>query len=144
MKKRILHSFRRRRAVMQIHHHVSILIAIRVSYDCLESIQIKENPMATSKKNTTNTNAKPAQASASKPFTAADLAKEVGLKDASLARRYLRAAKLKKPKDGWRWADKAAAKSAIEAVKSATKEALPKNPASTPGRTTVAAPSASR
>ncbi len=67
-----------------------------------------------------------------KEFTARDLAKEVGLSSAAVVRRYLRAAQIQKPKDGWVWPDKAAAKSAIEAVKRAAKtpEVSPSTPVS--------------
>lgn len=73
--------------------------------------------MATTTKKTTS-----AKVTNSK-YTAADLAKEVGLKNASLARRYLRAAQIPKPKDGWVWADKAAAKTALDAVSRAVRGA---------------------
>jgi hypothetical protein len=43
-----------------------------------------------------------------------------------VARRHLRAAKIAKPKDGWTWPDKAAAKSAIEAVQAVLKAQAPK------------------
>lgn len=65
-----------------------------------------------------------AKASTETAFTARDLAKEVGLPSASVARRYLRAAKLPKPSKGWVWADKTAAKPAIEAVRKAAKAAM--------------------
>jgi hypothetical protein len=48
-------------------------------------------------------------------FTVSDIAKEAGVKPA-VARRFLRAAQIKRPKDGWSWVDKSAAKDAIEAV----------------------------
>ena len=52
-------------------------------------------------------------------YTVSDLAKDSGLPSASVARRILRAAQIKKPKDGWVWPDKAAAKDALEAVRRA-------------------------
>ncbi len=59
------------------------------------------------------------KASTAKAFTARDLGKEIGIKSPAVVRRYLRAAKIQKPSDGWSWVDKAAAKSALEAVKGA-------------------------
>ena len=52
-------------------------------------------------------------------YTARELAKDAGVQSASVARRYLRAAKMQRPKEGWIWSDKAAAKSAIETVQKA-------------------------
>jgi hypothetical protein len=54
-----------------------------------------------------------------KTFTVRDLGKEIGIKSPAVVRRYLRSAKVQRPKNGWIWADRAAAKSAIEAVKGA-------------------------
>jgi hypothetical protein len=56
-------------------------------------------------------------------YTARDLAKDAGAQSASVARRYLRAAKMQRPKEGWIWSDKAAAKSAIETVQKAVRAA---------------------
>lgn len=49
-------------------------------------------------------------------YGTADIAKESGIKSPAVVRRILRAAAIKKPKDGWSWPDKAAAKDALEAV----------------------------
>ena len=49
-------------------------------------------------------------------YTTVDIAKESGIKSPAVVRRILRAAAIKKPKDGWSWPDKAAAKDALEAV----------------------------
>ena len=54
-------------------------------------------------------------------YTAADIAKETGVKSPAIVRRILRAAGLKRPKDGWSWTDKAAAKDALAAVQRAQK-----------------------
>ncbi len=51
-----------------------------------------------------------------RPYTTADIAKEFGVKSPAIVRRILRAAAIKKPKDGWSWPDKAAAKDALAAV----------------------------
>ena len=61
-------------------------------------------------------------------YAVADLAKDTGVSSPALVRRILRAAGVKKPKDGWNWPDKAAAKDALEAVKRA-KAAENKKPA---------------
>ena len=50
-------------------------------------------------------------------YTATDLAADTGIKSPAVVRRILRAAAIKKPKDGWSWPDKAAAKDALEAVR---------------------------
>ena len=50
-------------------------------------------------------------------YTTADIARESGIKSPAVVRRILRAAAIKKPKDGWAWPDKAAAKDALEAVR---------------------------
>ncbi len=52
-------------------------------------------------------------------YTTADIAKESGIKSPAVVRRILRAAAVKKPKDGWSWPDKAAAKDALAAVQRA-------------------------
>ena len=52
---------------------------------------------------------------AAKPYSVADIAKDAGVKPA-VARRFLRAAGIKRPKDGCSWTDKSAAKDAIDAV----------------------------
>ena len=52
-------------------------------------------------------------------YTAADIAKDAGIKSPAVVRRILRAAAIQRPKDGWSWADKAAAKDALEAVRKA-------------------------
>ncbi len=61
------------------------------------------------------------KAPTTKAFTARDLGKEIGIKSPAVVRRYLRSAKVQKPKDGWTWTDRSAAKSAIEAVQRAAK-----------------------
>ena len=43
-------------------------------------------------------------------YTAADITKESGIKSPAVVRRILRAAAITKPKGGWTWPDKAAAK----------------------------------
>jgi hypothetical protein len=50
-------------------------------------------------------------------YTAADIAKDTSVKSPAIVRRILRAAGLKRPKEGWSWPDKAAAKDALEAVR---------------------------
>lgn len=50
------------------------------------------------------------------PYTTVDIAKDTGVKSPAVVRRILRAAAIKKPKDGWSWPDKAAAKDALAAV----------------------------
>jgi phage antirepressor YoqD-like protein len=80
-------------------------------------------------------------AETSKPFTVNDIAKDAGVKPA-VARRFLRAAQIKRPKDGWSWTDKSAAKDAIEAVQRGLKAKTaatgatppPKPPTGTLGR----------
>lgn len=64
--------------------------------------------------------------SSNKPFTAQDLAKEVKLPSAAIARRYLRAAKVTRPTEGWSWGSREAAKGAIEAVQRRLKAETPK------------------
>jgi len=54
-------------------------------------------------------------------YTTADIAKESGIKSPAIVRRILRAAAISKPKDGWSWTDKAAAKDALAAVQKAQK-----------------------
>ena len=54
-------------------------------------------------------------------YTTADIAKESGIKSAAVVRRILRTAAITKPKDGWSWPDKAAAKDALAAVQKAQK-----------------------
>jgi hypothetical protein len=54
-------------------------------------------------------------------YTTADIAKESGIKSPAVVRRILRAAALPKPKGGWSWTDKAAAKDALAAVQKAQK-----------------------
>ncbi len=54
-------------------------------------------------------------------YTAADIAKDTGIKSPAVVRRILRAAAIKRPKDGWTWPDKAAAKDALAAVQRAQK-----------------------
>jgi hypothetical protein len=56
-------------------------------------------------------------------YTARDLAKDAGVQTPAIARRYLRAAKAQRPRDGWIWTDKASAKSAIETVQKAARAA---------------------
>ena len=73
----------------------------------------------------TKTSPKPPTTKTS-PYTAADLAKDAGLPNAAVARRHLRATKITKPKDGWSWLDKAAAKPALEAVQKSLKAETPK------------------
>ncbi len=63
-----------------------------------------------------------------RPYTTADIAKESGIKSPAVVRRILRAAAIKKPKDGWSWPDKAAAKDALAAVQRAQRPE-PKKPA---------------
>ena len=52
-------------------------------------------------------------------YTTKDIAKESGIKSPAVVRRILRAADIAKPKDGWSWPDKAAAKDALAAVQRA-------------------------
>lgn len=67
------------------------------------------------------------------PYTARELAKDAGISSATIARRYLRAAAIPKPKSGWRWKDKAAAKPALDAISRAVaaegKKRVPNRPA---------------
>ncbi len=51
-----------------------------------------------------------------KAYTVMDIAKESGIRSPAVVRRILRAAAIKKPKGGWSWPDKAAAKDALAAV----------------------------
>jgi len=64
-----------------------------------------------------------APSKAAQKYSARDLAKDAGVQSAAVARRYLRAAKVQRPKEGWTWSDKAAAKSAIETVQKAARAA---------------------
>ena len=66
---------------------------------------------------------KPASSKPASKYTARDLAKDAGVQTPAIARRYLRAAKIQRPKEGWIWSDKAAAKSAIETVQKAARAA---------------------
>jgi len=59
-------------------------------------------------------------------YTTADIAKESGIKSPAVVRRILRAAAIPKPKDGWSWPDKAAAKDALAAVQRAQRPELKK------------------
>lgn len=68
----------------------------------------------------------PAKRAPERPFTASDLAKELGLESPALARRYLRAAQISKPQGGWNWPNRDAAKTAVEAVKRAREAEKPK------------------
>ena len=52
-----------------------------------------------------------------KAYTASDIAKETGVKSPAIVRRILRAAAIQRPKGGWSWPEKAAAKDALEAVR---------------------------
>lgn len=61
-------------------------------------------------------------------YTTADIAKDTGTNSAAVVRRILRAAAIPKPKDGWSWTDKAAAKDALAAVQKAQRSD-PKKPA---------------
>ena len=54
-------------------------------------------------------------------YTASDIAKDTGVGSPAIVRRILRAAAIKRPKDGWSWPDKAAAKDALAAVQKAQK-----------------------
>ena len=67
----------------------------------------------------------PAKKVPEKAYTAADIAKELGLESPALARRYLRAAQISKPQGGWNWPSRDAAKSAVEAVKRAREAEKP-------------------
>lgn len=67
----------------------------------------------------------PAKKASEKAFTAADIAKELGLESPALARRFLRAAQIQRPSSGWNWPSRDAAKSAIEAVKKAREAEKP-------------------
>jgi len=64
---------------------------------------------------------KPKAPEPKRPYTTADIAKESGIKSPAIVRRILRAAAIPKPKDGWVWPDKAAAKGALRAVQEAQK-----------------------
>ena len=68
----------------------------------------------------------PKKAAATSPYTAVDLAKDAGLPNAAVARRHLRATKIAKPKDGWSWDSREAAKPALEAVQKSLKAQTPK------------------
>lgn len=61
----------------------------------------------------------PAKKPVPQPYTARDLAKDAGVPTAALVRRYLRAGKVTKPKEGWSWPNKAAAKDALDVVRRA-------------------------
>lgn len=61
------------------------------------------------------------KADTGKAYTAADIAKDTGAASPGVVRRILRAAGLKRPKDGWTWPDKGAAKDALAAVQRAQK-----------------------
>lgn len=63
-----------------------------------------------------------------RPYTTADIAKDTGTKSPAVVRRILRAAVVKKPKDGWSWPDKTAAKDALAAVQR-VQRTEPKKPA---------------
>ena len=63
----------------------------------------------------------PKKGAPTSPYTAVDLAKDTGLPSAAVARRYLRSAKITKPKDGWSWDSREAAKAALEAVQKSLK-----------------------
>lgn len=52
-------------------------------------------------------------------YSTADIAKEIGVKSPAIVRRILRASAIPKPKDGWSWPDKMAAKGALTAVQKA-------------------------
>ena len=52
-------------------------------------------------------------------YTVADIAKDTGINSPAVVRRILRAAAIKKSKDGWSWPDKAAAKDALAVVQRA-------------------------
>ena len=54
-------------------------------------------------------------------YTASDIAKDTGAGSPAIVRRILRAAGVKRPKTGWSWPDKAAAKDALAAVQKAQK-----------------------
>ena len=62
---------------------------------------------------------KPKAPELKRAYTTADIAKESGIKSPAIVRRILRAAAIPKPKDGWSWTDKAAAKDALAAVQKA-------------------------
>ena len=64
---------------------------------------------------------KPKAPESKRAYTTADIAKDSGVKSPAMVRRILRAAEIKKPKDGWSWPDKAAAKDALAAVQRAQK-----------------------
>ena len=64
---------------------------------------------------------KPKAPEPKRPFTTVDIARESGIKSPAIVRRILRAAAIPKPKDGWSWADKVAAKDATAAVQKAQK-----------------------
>ena len=55
------------------------------------------------------------------PYTAVDLAKELKLPSAAVARRYLRSAQIEKPEGGWSWPSRDAAKGAVVAVQKSLK-----------------------
>ena len=62
---------------------------------------------------------KPKAPEPNRPYTTADIAKDTGANSPAVVRRILRAAAIKKPKDGWSWPDKAAAKDAVAVVQRA-------------------------
>ena len=64
---------------------------------------------------------KPKALELKRAYNTADIAKESGIKSPAIVRRILRAAAIPKPKDGWSWADKVAAKEALAAVQKAQK-----------------------
>ena len=82
-------------------HHVTV--------KTISTIQREEIPVLS----------KPKTTEPKRAYTTADIAKESGVKSPAIVRRILRAAAIKKPKDGWSWPDKAAAKDALAAVRKA-------------------------
>ena len=89
----------------------------------IANTRIRRKPMETTKKVLTRTTPVKKVSPKKTAYTARELAKEVGLPSASVARRYLRAAEIKKPRDGWVWADKASAKDALAVVSRAVRGA---------------------
>ncbi len=61
-----------------------------------------------------------------RPYGTADIAKETGDLTPAIVRRILRAAAIQRPKDGWSWPDKSAAKDALAAVQRAQKAEVKK------------------
>ena len=64
---------------------------------------------------------KPKAPEPKRPYDTTDIAKDTGVKSPAAVRRILRTAAIPKPKEGWSWSDKAAAKDALAAVQKAQK-----------------------